>query len=117
MKLSNTAYSILKWLLQIVLPAAGTLYLGLDQIWGLPAEEKVTATIFVVSTFLGIVLGISTRNYNRSDEAYDGTMVIMPTPSGGKMHSLELNGDPDTIDQMKSVRFKVDNSAMPPSQE
>ena len=65
MKMSNKVYDILKFIAQIVLPAIGTLYFGLAQIWGLPYGEEVVGTIAVVDTFLGAILGISTSNYNK----------------------------------------------------
>lgn len=62
---SNNAYDILKWIAQILLPALGALYFGLAQIWGLPYGEQIVGTITVVDTFLGVILGISTSNYNK----------------------------------------------------
>ena len=38
-KLSNEVYDILKFIAQIVLPAAGTLYFALAGIWGWPYGE------------------------------------------------------------------------------
>ena len=66
MKMSNKLYNILKWIAQIFLPAVGTLYFGLSGIWGFPYAEQVVGTITVVDTFLGVLLGISTYNYNKS---------------------------------------------------
>ena len=66
MKMSNKLYNILKWIAQILLPAVGTLYFGLSGIWGFPYAEQVVGTITVVDTFLGVLLGISTYNYNKS---------------------------------------------------
>ena len=34
MKISNKLYDILKWVVIIVLPAAGTLYAALSTVWG-----------------------------------------------------------------------------------
>ena len=58
--LSNKQYDILKWVALILLPALGTLYFGLAQIWGFPYGEQVVGTITVIDTFLGAILGIST---------------------------------------------------------
>lgn len=66
MKMSNKLYNIIKWIAQILLPAVGTLYFGLSGIWGFPYAEQVVGTITVVDTFLGVLLGISTYNYNKS---------------------------------------------------
>lgn len=68
MKLSNTTYDILKWIAQIFLPALGTLYFALAQIWGFPYGEQIIGTITAVDVFLGVLLGISSVNYNKDDE-------------------------------------------------
>ena len=65
MALSNKAYDTLKWIAQYFLPAVGSLYLGLSKIWGFPNGEEVMGTIAVLDTFLGIMLGISSANYNK----------------------------------------------------
>lgn len=63
MKLSNKVYDILKFIAQIVLPALGTLYFTLSQIWGLPYGEQIVGTITAIDTFLGALLKISTSKY------------------------------------------------------
>ena len=65
MKMSNRTYDILKYICQYVLPAAGTLYFALSQIWGLPYGEQVVGTIATVDTFIAVCLGISTYTYNK----------------------------------------------------
>lgn len=68
MKMNNKVYDTLKWIAQILLPAIGTLYFGLAGIWGLPYAEQVVGTITVIDTFLGVVLGVSTLQYNKKQE-------------------------------------------------
>lgn len=63
MKLSNRTYDLLKWVAQIVLPASGTLYFALSQIWNLPLGEEIVGTITAVDAFLGALLGISSAKY------------------------------------------------------
>ena len=65
MKISNKLYDILKWLVIIVLPAAGTLYAALSSVWGWPNSEEIVTTITSVDTFLGAVLCISSATYNK----------------------------------------------------
>ena len=64
MILPNKVYDILKWITLIGLPATGSLYYGLSGIWGFPYAEQVVGTLAVVATFLGVILGISSANYN-----------------------------------------------------
>ena len=66
MKLTNKTYDVLKWIAQYLLPAAGTLYFALSGIWGLPYGEQIVGTITAIDTFLGVILGISTMQYNNS---------------------------------------------------
>ena len=66
MKLSNKAYDIIKYIAQYILPAIGTLYFALAGIWGLPYAEQIVGTITAVDTFLGVILGISSKRYNDS---------------------------------------------------
>ena len=65
-KMSNKVYNVLKWIAMYLLPAIGTLYFALAGIWGLPYGEQIVGTITAVDTFLGVVLGISTAQYNKS---------------------------------------------------
>lgn len=69
--MSNKTYDILKYIAQIVLPALATLYFALAGIWGFPYGEQVVGTITAIDTFLGVVLGISTMNYNKKEAKKD----------------------------------------------
>lgn len=65
MKMSNKMYDVLKWIAMYFLPALGTLYFALAGIWGLPYGEQIVGSITAVDTFLGVLLGISTAQYNK----------------------------------------------------
>ena len=65
--MSNKLYDILKWIATIVLPALGTLYFALAGIWGFPYGEQIVGTITAIDTFLGVILGISSYNYKKSN--------------------------------------------------
>ena len=66
MKMSNKVSDVLKWIAMYFLPAIGTLYFALSGIWNLPYGEQVVGTITAVDTFLGVILGISNAQYNKS---------------------------------------------------
>ncbi len=60
----DKVYDALKWIALYLLPALGTLYFALSGIWGFPYGEQVVGTITAIDTFIGVLLGISTANYN-----------------------------------------------------
>ncbi len=68
MKLSNKTYDLLKWIAQILIPAFGTLYFALANIWGLPYGEQIVGTLTAIDTFLGVLLGISSSMYLSDNE-------------------------------------------------
>lgn len=107
--LTDVAYSVGKKLVQVVLPATGALYFGLASIWGLPAAEQVVGTLAVITTFLGMCLGLSSRQYDASGAGFDGKVVITQPEGGRKMFSLEVDGDPEEIEKKSSITFKVDS--------
>lgn len=65
MKLKNEVYDILKEIALTVLPALAVLYATIGDVWGLPYVAEIPATIMGIDTFLGVVLHISTGNYNK----------------------------------------------------
>ena len=63
--MSNKAYDILKWMAQILLPAVATCVATIFKIWNIPYGVEISATIMAIDTLLGIILGISTIQYNK----------------------------------------------------
>lgn len=109
--LSTRVYDVTKFGAQIFLPAVGTLYFALAQIWGLPSGEAVVGTIVAVDAFLGLLLGYSTKSYDNSEAKYDGVIDVEDQGEGeSKMFSLNLNSDPEDLEGKKEVLFKVNPS-------
>lgn len=66
MIMNSKVYDVLKWIAMVVLPAIATLYFALAGIWGLPYGQEIVGTITAVDTFLGVLLGISSAQYNKN---------------------------------------------------
>lgn len=66
MKMKSSVYDVLKWIVIVVSPAVCTLIVTLNSLWGwdLPVEA-ITGTISAVTAFVGVLIGISSINYNR----------------------------------------------------
>lgn len=106
--MSAALYDKLKFVSQILLPALGTLYFALAGIWGLPAAEQVVGSIVAIDAFLGVVLQISTNNYQTSNARFDGNLVISEDKTGRQLYSLELNDDPElNLATKDAITFRV----------
>ena len=107
--LSNWAYDILKRFVTLILPAFGTLYVSLADIWALPNPSGVSATTLAVATFLGVALNVSGRAYDKSDAKYDGVIDVSQDDDGVKYAALILKDyeNPADVVAQKEVRFKV----------
>ena len=65
--LSDSVYTVLKWVTMIVLPALATAYVGLASIWQWPYADEVAKTTAVICALLGTLLSISTAQYNKQE--------------------------------------------------
>ena len=67
MIIPNKIYNILKWVLVIAVPALITFLTTIFALYGIPHIEIVVGTISAVATFLGALIGVSTKAYNRKN--------------------------------------------------
>ena len=65
MKLRDSVYDVLKWVVCICIPAVTTAYVGLDSIFGWGYGDVVAKCSAILCTLLGSLLGISTAQYNK----------------------------------------------------
>ena len=61
--MSDKTYSIMKWIVQYILPGIAFLYALIVFPIDIPYTEVVVAILIAVDWFLGIILGISTKQY------------------------------------------------------
>lgn len=102
--ITGKLYDYLKWLAQIALPAFGALYIALAALWDLPKPQEVAGTILALDTFLGVILGISQVSYGK--QIGSGTMHVQES-SDKVLYNLELDDNPEDLQKMKEVHFKV----------
>lgn len=67
MKMSNKVYDKLKYGLFIFIPALITLIGTLGKIYNFNTET-IILTISAITTFVGAITGLSTKNYNKNKE-------------------------------------------------
>lgn len=66
--MASNVYDKLKWGSMILLPALGALYFGLSKLWGLPYGQEIVATIATLETFMGVMLGLSTSEFESTGQ-------------------------------------------------
>ena len=106
--LSSGVYNTLKNAAAILLPAAGTLYFALAGIWNLPNSEQVVGTIAALNVFVGIVVGLSKKSYDKSDAKFTGVLNVtgMPNQTYPDL-SVVLKDHPALLKDASAVLFKV----------
>lgn len=109
--LSDKLYAKAKWFTTIVLPAISTFYFTMSGVWNLPYTTQVVGSFAALATFMGVVLGISTRAYNASDAKYMGDINLGIDPeTGGRTIMLDISTNPDVFEQRKEITFKVNKT-------
>lgn len=105
--ITPVVYDWVKRFVQIILPAFSALYLGLAQLWNFPEPEKVVGTIALLTTFLGLCLGISANRYVQSNAGTSGEFVVAEDGGGPAGFRLVLNDPPELMADQERITFKV----------
>lgn len=105
--MSQSVYDRVRWMVEILLPATASLYYGLSMIWGLPGGDNVVGTIALITTFLGLAVGVNRRKFNAVNPAGVGAMVVKVDREGIPTVALELDKTPEELSQLQSIRFDV----------
>lgn len=108
--LSNKVYDVLRFIVQIFLPAFGALYTALATLWVWGYIAQVVGTTSALAVFLGALLGLSRKNYSQ-DAGYAGVLVFDETNINNDPLSLHL--DATSLDALKGkteVKLRVRSS-------
>jgi len=101
-------YDLLKWLAQYFLPALGTLYFALSGIWGFPYGEQIVGTITAVDIFLGVIIGISSAQYNK---VKDGTFLMDTSDPQKDIYRLVLDKDLSELSTKSTLTLNISHNA------
>lgn len=113
MLIPSKYYNVLKWLTLIFLPAVNTAIFTLGQVWGFDNVAQIVGTIAAINTLLGVSIGISTAQYNASDEKYDGTIDPVFANQQTSDAALALDSPASGLLNQKEVLLKVAPSQGP----
>ena len=102
--LKDQAYDIAKDTVQLYLPAFAVLYSALAAIWNFPFAPEVTGTVAAVVVFLGVVLKVSAKRYEKDTDGY--FVANDPNPMEETFRT-EFTKNPFDLADKGVVRLKV----------
>lgn len=84
----------------VAFPAFASSYFLLSFVWDLPDAKNIIGVVAIITFAMTMYL-------STAPVRYDGQIVIRTEETGKRVFSLELNKDPDEIENMGAVLFKV----------
>lgn len=66
--MKNKVFDFLRFMAETGITAIGVAYLGLATVWNLPYGEQIKSTALILSTLLGVFVGVSRNNYNKQNQ-------------------------------------------------
>lgn len=109
MQLNSKVYDTMKWVVQIFMPALITLYTGLASAWNWDHVVPTTTTLAAITTFLGVLLGLSSASWRASNDRNAGELRHVDNDADTGMPNLALTlfKTPGEIVNKETVTFKV----------
>ena len=65
--MSNKFFNWLRFMAETGITAIGTAYLGLSLVWSWAYGEEISKTCVILSTLLGIFVGVQRATYNKNN--------------------------------------------------
>lgn len=113
--LSDSTYNALKWAVAIGLPAISTFYFAIAAIWGLPYAEQVVGTLAAVATLGGVLLGVSSKQYNNLEDSqriYDGALVVNESDPMKDVYSLQIDVPLSELKNKSGLNLKIQDDTL-----
>lgn len=109
MTLTNRQYDALRVITQLWLPALGTFYFTISEIFSLPMGTQVVATVTATVTLFGVILGLSRSQFNKSGEQFDGDLTINTTDPEKDLIVLGIGRAIGELQTKDKITLKVIN--------
>ena len=105
--MNNTTYDVIKDVVTLALPAAIALYAGLALIWGWGFSEEVIATGGVLGVFLGVLLKIAAKRYEKLPVVTDGEFIANDPNPDNETFRFDLNNGLSQMAEKDVIRLQV----------
>lgn len=112
MTLSNSTYDKLKFVALVVLPALAAFVVAFNSLWNIPNQDAIAGTIMAVDTFLGALLGVSSKQFQeeiQDPKHNDGFLEVtgVNPDTGHPDLAMTITRDPNELVQKDIVKFKI----------
>lgn len=111
--LNNRTHKVLKTIVQLYMPAIATFYFTVGSIWGWPHIEAVIGTITAITTLLGVVLGITGHNYDKTavpiKATPDGVLNVTRQDDNKILYDFDAKESMTDLRNRTSVVFRINN--------
>lgn len=105
--LGNEIYDFFKDATTIYIPSLGVLYAALAAIWHWGFSVEVVGTAAALTTFLGVVLKISSNRVANLPTQYDGSLIANDPDPEKDTYRLEFDKNLPDMANQKQVTLKV----------
>lgn len=115
MKLSQTVYDNLQWVVRVFIPLFITFYVGVDQFFNLPKETEVAGVLGLAAVFLGGLLTKSSSDFKKHNEPHAGYIqqTGVDPDTGIPDLGLTITKLPQELLDKDTITLKVDTPAPP----
>lgn len=105
--MSNVTYDVIKDVITLGFPSAITLYAALALIWNWPFSNEVVASGGAIGIFLGVLLKIAGKRYEKLPTQYDGTLIANDPDPENDTYRLEFAKNLPQLAAKNEVRLQV----------
>lgn len=106
--MSDKTYDLLNAMVRVVLPALGTMILGIGQVLGWDGAVQVVAILVLVTTFLGILVQVLGMRWKADEGNLDGFLEVtgLHEDTGRPNLAATFNKLPEELADKKVIRLK-----------
>lgn len=107
LSIPNNTYDKLKGFTMYVMPGVVTLWLTIGTIWAFPYTTEIGATLTALTTFAGILVGVTKAQYNKEPADTDGDLLLDIQEDGSQSLTVALEKPPEEFRDKELVMFRV----------
>lgn len=112
---SNANYDFMNAMVRYVLPAIGTLYFALSDIWNLPYATQVVGTIVALEAFFGVLIYLARRGWKMDEgesigelnQDYDGDLLVNVQEEGEDLLTVSLDIPIESVRTKENLNLRI----------